>query len=317
MTLIAPLRAHSLADVLVPTVIPAQRTPLHSSRQTIPVRASPPFPPPAAPPVSPPAALLAPAEPASVDATAQGLTDTLPVTTVAHAVRVAMDRTRRMTLLGEVPVVGLLVVPWLFPLHLLIVGLTADHIRLTPDASLSYSDGVRPRPHLPAIALAVAAGAVWLLLAAVTSEQLLVHDLVGYAVVIGAVLLVPPVVELLGLVEFALLNPEWLTLRRQRERRADGRTTYVLTSLVTRVDGHDHARRLMDLTYPQWQAADALVIGYPASKRLISYYVRMGARRERNCRFSGPPARRRVMFDCRQPLRDRHGHRTHALASSV
>src|SRR4051794_34470344 len=71
----------------------------------------------------------------------------LPVTTVRQGARVAMHRTRRCTVLGRLPVVGPLVVPWLWPLHMVIVGLTAGHIRHTPDASLSYCDGTRPRRH--------------------------------------------------------------------------------------------------------------------------------------------------------------------------
>src|SRR3954453_15537445 len=72
----------------------------------------------------------------------------LPITTVRQGARVAIHRTRRFTLLGHVPFVGSLVVPWLWPLHMLIVGLTAGHIRQTPDASLSYCDGSRPRRHV-------------------------------------------------------------------------------------------------------------------------------------------------------------------------
>ena len=226
-----------------------------------------------------------------------------PVTSLGQAARVAMDRTRRFTLLGELPVLGTAVIPWLWPLHLGIVGWTADHIRHTPDASLSYCDGLSPRPHRPATALAVAVGAGWLssLCALVLALESLRLETAALAVMLAAVL--PALIELVGLIEFALLNPEWVMLKRERARRNDGRTTYVLTSLVSRVDGQGYAGRLIRDTYPQWQAADAVVIGYPASRSLVSYYIRLGARRERP---HGPhlrPPRRRVTFDCRQPLR--------------
>ncbi len=216
-----------------------------------------------------------------------------------------MHRTRRLTLLGEVPVLGLLVVPWLWPLHMAIVGLTAGHIRSTADASLSYCDGTTPRRHRPSLAIALTAFLVWLAVLSATALALPSNELRPLAVAVLVTLLAPALVELAALLEFAVLNPEWITLKRERRLRIDRRTTYVLTSLVSRADGHDFAGQLMELTYPQWQAADAVVIGYPASKALISYYVRMGARRERPDQTTGSPARRRISFDCRRPLRSR------------
>lgn len=230
------------------------------------------------------------------------------VTTLAQAARVALDRTRRLTLLGQVPVVGILVVPWLWPLHLGIVGLTAGHIRLTPDASLSFHDGTTPGRLRPALMTAVAAGTVWL---SAISGAILMLVLGGSGrmliAVVAMVVLLPALVELAALAEFALLNPEWLTIKRQCGLRADGRPVHVLTSLVSRRDGHDHAGVLMQATYPSWQAMDAVVVGYPASKQLIGYYVRMGARRESALTAGGPEPRRRISFDCRQPLRARSG----------
>lgn len=227
------------------------------------------------------------------------------VTTIAQSARIAMQRTRRMTLLGPVPIVGLLVVPWLWPLHLFIVGRTAGHIRHTPDAHLSFHDGRRPRRLRGTTSIAVAVlgaalsgliGVVWLLLRAG-------HGELAWAALI--VVVTPAVVEFLGLVEFVVLNPEWVTIKRDRRRRTDGRNVIVLTSLVAREDGHDFAGQLMDLEFPRWHAADVLVIGYPGSKALISYYVRMGARRERPGPGQPHPGRRRVAFDCRVPLRTR------------
>jgi hypothetical protein len=230
----------------------------------------------------------------------------LPVTTLQQAVRIALDRTRRMTLLGAVPGVGPMVLPWLLPLHLLIVGLTADHIRHTPDASLSYSDGTAPRAHRGAVALALLLGPAWFVVLGGAICMLSSHDLDTAAALLLAAAAVVPVVEFLSLVEFAALNPEWVKLKKVRGRRSDRRTAFVLTSLVSSRDGCGAARRLMDLTYPQWQAVDAVVIGYPASKSLISYYIRMGARRSD---VPGPdgrrPVGRSVTFDCRRPLRVR------------
>lgn len=234
---------------------------------------------------------------------------TLPVTTVRQAVRVALDRTRRMTLLGSVPVVRRLALPWLLPLHLLIVALTADHIRHTPEASLSYSDGTTPRVHPGSLATALLLATAWLGMLWGTVVALMSWNLGTPSAVVAAVALVVPVVEVLGLLEFAVRNPEWVTLKRARNGRADRRTAYVLTSLVSTRDGCGSARRLMDLTYPQWQAADAVVIGYPASKSLISYYVRMGARRFGGSTGpadgTGRATGRCVTFDCRRPLRAR------------
>jgi hypothetical protein len=235
---------------------------------------------------------------------------TLPVTTVKEAVRVALDRTRRMTLLGSVPVLRRLALPWLLPLHLLIVGLTADHIRHTAEASLSYSDGRAPRVHPGSLVLALLLATGWLAGLGGTVVALTSWQLTTPAGVVVAIAVMVPVVELLGLLDFAVRNPEWVMLKRARSCRADRRTAYVLTSLVSTRDGCGAARRLMDLTYPQWQAADVVVIGYPASKSLISYYVRMGARRgggaePRNRTVTGRATGRCVTFDCRRPLRVR------------
>jgi hypothetical protein len=236
---------------------------------------------------------------------------TFPVTTVQEAVRVALDRTRRMTLLGSVPVLRRLALPWLLPLHLLIVGLTADHIRHTPEASLSYSDGTTPRAHPGSLVIALLLLIGWLAALGGTVAALLSWGFTTPAAIVVAAALVVPVVELLGLLDFAIRNPEWVMLRRTRNSSPDRRTAYILTSLVSTCDGCGAARRLMDATYPQWQAADAVVIGYPASKSLISYYVRMGARRHSrraepgSSTVTGRATGRCVTFDCRRPLRVR------------
>ena len=229
----------------------------------------------------------------------------VPVTTLLQGARVAMHRTRRMTLLGEVPGVGLLVIPWLWPLHMFIVGWTAGHIRHTPDASLSFHDGRRPHRLRGSALISAAVLLIWLLtlLGVVLVLLGLGQTPVAYAVL--AVAAAPAIIEFLGLVEFMVVNPEWVTIKRDRRRRNDGRHAIILTSLVARQDGHDFAGQLMDLEFPRWHAADALVIGYPGSKALISYYVRMGAKRERPTTAFPQPSRRRVAFDCRAPLRTR------------
>lgn len=235
----------------------------------------------------------------------QGRPSARPVTTLEQSARVAMHRTRRMTLLGQIPIVGVAVVPWLWPLHMFIVGRTADHIRHTRDAHLSFHDGRRPRRLRGSTPVAAAALVLWLLVLGGVEGLLFGSGalLVAWTVLVLAV--APAVIEFLGLVEFVVLNPEWVTIKRDRRRRGDGRNVIVLTSLVSRRDGHDYAGQLMDLEFPSWHAADALVIGYPGSKALISYYVRMGARREKSTPDRPHPARRRVAFDCRVPLRTR------------
>src|ERR1700712_5627663 len=194
-----------------------------------------------APPVSVPPATAIPVPALPIAALPIAALPVIPleVTTARQGARVAIDRTRRFTLLGEVPVLGPLVVPWLWPLHMAIVGRTADHIRLTPDASLSYCDGTTPRQHHLSSLTAVITFLCWIALASGTVMTLLRNDLPGIAIAVAAVLLLPALVELVGLMEFAVLNPEWVTLKRQLKLRTDGRTTYVLTSIVARRDGQD------------------------------------------------------------------------------
>jgi hypothetical protein len=148
---------------------------------------------------------------------------TLPVTTVRQAVRVALDRTRRMTLLGSVPVLRRLALPWLLPLHLLIVALTADHIRHTPEASLSYSDGTTPRVHPTSLATALLLGTGWLGMLWGTVVALMSWHLGTPAAVVAAVALVVPVVEVLGLLEFAVRNRRGWRRGRSGRKRSAGR----------------------------------------------------------------------------------------------
>src|ERR1700712_48005 len=139
-------------------------------------------PPPTKLPVSRTATLDAPEVPAALHLA-------LPVTTLRQGARVAIDRTRRFTVMGHVPVVGVLVVPWLWPLHMAIVGLTADHIRLTPDASLSYSDGITPRRHLLISLMSLVAILGWLALAGAGVLMLRAADHHGTAIALATVLL--------------------------------------------------------------------------------------------------------------------------------
>lgn len=83
-----------------------------------------------------------------------------------------------------------------------------------------------------------------------------------------------------------------------------------------RVAFHDHLPGAINSPTPHQSGAairfhnfggTAGVIGYLASKALISYYLWMGAKSERLNGASGQLARRRITFDCQQPLRSGMG----------
>src|SRR6478672_7095257 len=75
-----------------------------------------------------------------------------------QAGHVAWDRARALSLVSRrYPVLAGLIAPWLWPMHLAVVGGQGDQIRCLGGASLAVSDAERHRVHLPALAVAAVA----------------------------------------------------------------------------------------------------------------------------------------------------------------
>lgn len=220
------------------------------------------------------------------------------VTTLAAAARIATDRYRRFTAFGRIPVIRWLTWPWIWPLMLITVGARAGAIHHTPAASLEIADGHLTKPHLTSVLLGVAAlvafagavDAVTVLLA--LNQKIVLHVWALMVPSVGIIVLF----VLLGLAKIAF-NPQAATLGRRRRKlaRDTGRPVLVLTSLVA---NHDRARAALNLALRAQEAwrPDCIVIGYPATKKLIRYYVLWGARRDGN-------TGRRMQLDYQHPRR--------------
>jgi hypothetical protein len=78
------------------------------------------------------------------------------------------------------------------------------------------------------------------------------------------------------------LNPERLgTTRRRKALVKAGRSALTLDFLVRSPDAPKGAgQRLMESLTADWRRHNAIVIGYPATKGLIRFYVELGARRD-------------------------------------
>ena len=217
-----------------------------------------------------------------------------------RAGHVAWDRARAFSLVGRRhPVLAGFIAPWLWPMHVAVVGGQVDRIRALGGASLAVSDGERHRVHRPTMVLGVVAllaqFALILLVSvalAIALLPLLPPALAGVSAVL--VTISPIVMEgPVGAVVRLTRDGESLTLnRRQRELAQDG-TTLVMSSFV-RSKGSlaGEGQILLAAMQSEWREKQSVVIFYPANESLVGYYSRQGA-------VLDDGARRRMRFDFR------------------
>jgi hypothetical protein len=217
-----------------------------------------------------------------------------------QAVHVAWDRARAFSLVSlRYPVLAGFIAPWLWPVHLAVVGGQGDQIRSLGGASLAACDGERHRVHLPTLAVAVVAVLaqfVLIVLAcvalAIALLPLLSPALAGVSallVAISPLVLEGPVSAVVRLAR----HRESLTLNRRRREFAQVGPASVMSSLVRSKGSVAGAGKvLLAAMKCEWRENQSVVIFYPASESLIAYYRREGA-------VIDDGARRRMKFDFR------------------
>jgi hypothetical protein len=197
------------------------------------------------------------------------------------------------------PVLAGFIAPWLWPVHLAVVGGQGDQIRSLRSTSLAVSNGERHRVHLPTLAVAgVAFFAQFVLVLlfsvalAIALLPLLSPALAGVSallVTISPLVLEGPV----GAVVRLTRHGESLTLNRRRRELAQVGPAAVMSSLVRSKGGvAGEGKVLLAAMKSEWRENQSVVIFYPANESLIAYYSREGA-------VLDDGARRRMKFDFR------------------
>ena len=156
-----------------------------------------------------------------------------------QAVHVAWDRASAFSLVSRrYPALAGFIAPWLWPMHLAVVGGQGDQIRFMGGASLAVSDDERHRVHLPTLAVAAVAflaqfvltllGSVALAIAFLPLVSPALAGVAALLVIISPLILEGPVNAVLRLTR----HGESLTLNRRRRELAQGGRASVMSSLV-------------------------------------------------------------------------------------
>ena len=115
----------------------------------------------------------------------------------------------------------------------------------------------------------------------------------------------PLLLEMIAMTVALALNPERLgTTRRRKALAKAGRYALTLDFLVRSPDA-PAGQRLMNSLTADWQRHNANVIGYPATKGLIRFYVELGA----PPRLFPRPRQRETPHGHRHRAANRNGHR--------
>ena len=217
-----------------------------------------------------------------------------------QAGHVAWDRARGLSLVSRHhPLLAGFIAPWLWPMHLLVVGGQGDQIRFLRGASLAVSDGERHRVNWLAMVVAVVAllaqSALILLVSvaiAIALLSLLTPALAGVSallVTISPIVMEGPVSAVIRLTR----HGESLTLNRRRRELAQGGTALVMSSFVrSKGSVAGEGRVLLAAMRSEWREKQSVVLFYPATESLVGYYSPQGA-------VIDDGARRRMKFDLR------------------
>lgn len=216
-----------------------------------------------------------------------------------EAARIGWRRARSFNVLnrGVRSRAGALVAVWLWPLETLLVAASGDAVRRLGGASMTLTDGARPRVSPPvmltAVLLLLGEFAALLAVAVAVTLTLLGWLPPGWAVAAAvAVVAAPLLVELVARVVRVLRSPEVRSLaRRRRELAASGVPVYVMSSFV-RSGRPGEGSRLLEALHAEWRRAGAVVLFNPANEGLADYYATQGA-------VPDGPTRRVMRFDYR------------------
>jgi hypothetical protein len=202
---------------------------------------------------------------------------------VSEGSRIAWRRARSFNLLsGNRSAAGVLLAPWLWPVELLTVAISASRIRRLGGASMALHDGrpARPDPRLLVLALLV----VVLYAAAIATVAVTLASVLPIGdpdVALGVGLLVafgPLFAEITHRLYKVARTPELRTLNRRRTELAarSGHPTMAMSSFV-RSDRPGEGRRLLQELRTEWSWSSTTVILNPANHALARYYLSQGA----------------------------------------
>lgn len=242
-------------------------------------------------------------EPVAARTGVNGSRDARRGISAGQAARIAWHRARAFSLVSRVPVLGAVIAPWLWPMHLAVVAGQGDQIRHRNSASMAVSDGARHRMHRPSMAFGVIA-----LLAQFAF-------LVGVSTILATALLPVLSPAAAGTVTFFLAafpfllegpikaaikltqNRESLTLNRRRRELAEHGQAFVMTSFVrsAKKTAKGDGRALLNTMKTEWRAQRAVVIFYPANAALARYYADAGG-------IHDVGAKHRMRFDYQKNL---------------
>lgn len=217
-----------------------------------------------------------------------------------QAVRVAWDRACAFSLVGRrFPKAAGFVAPWMWAIHLTAVAGQGDRIRHLPGASLTVDDGGPHRSHRPTMVLAILCllAEFGLILVGGSALALVFVPTLGVTLgaLVGVLIVAAPAVweGLVGSIIRLSRNPESLTLGRRRRELAKEGAASVMSSLVRSPRSPAGTGRiLLDAMKAEWLRQQSVVIFYPATEGLVTYYTREGA-------VLDDEATRRMKFDFR------------------
>lgn len=200
-----------------------------------------------------------------------------------EASRIAWRRARSFNLLsGNRSWLGVLFAPWVWPVELLNVATSASRVRRLGGASMTLHDGRPARTDPGALALAIAALALFVT-AIVTAALPLAETLpIGdpsLAAVAALCILCGPLLANLGYSIVKLVRaPELRTLHRRRDELAaqTGRPVLVMSSFV-RSERPGEGRQLLRQLRIEWSASHTSVVLSPANRALADYYAAQGS----------------------------------------
>jgi hypothetical protein len=196
-----------------------------------------------------------------------------------EASRIAWRRARSFNLLsGNRAAAGVLLAPWLWPIDLLTVAISAPRIRRQGGASMTLYDGQRTRPDPRILMMALVAVTSYFAVLYAVAEVLPIRNAelasgIGLLVAFGPIL-----VQLAYLLVKVARTPELRTLNRRRTElaRLTGHPTLVMSSFVRSTQRGEGRQLLTDLR-AEWASSPTTVILNPANRALADYYIDNGA----------------------------------------
>jgi len=223
------------------------------------------------------------------------------VTTFRQASKDAVDRAYGFSVFTRrAPGLARAVSPWLWPVHMMGAGRQGSGIIVTTGASLSLTGERAQRPvwsaflvgllvYVLEIGLIITPAVFGLSLAGAPGGYPDIGFAVGWSLAIGW----PLLLEMTAMTVALALKPERFGLTRRRKALVTAGRHALTVDFLIRSPGAPKGagQRLMTSLQADWRRQNAIVVGYPANRGLIRFYVELGARRDYpRGRGNGKPA---------------------------